>query len=213
MRNMFAMAGCIALMTCLVPAASAAQSAVLQQVEGFATAINGDTLEVAGEVFFLAGMVVPVNADTSRDHLTQLLSGQNLVCKVQETTQGSHPTANCLAGKVSVSEGMVRAGVAFAYRENNLDFSEVQSLAQKERLGLWAYEESSDQALAVWNGSQPPRDCLIKGNKGREKPYALKYHSPGAAYYSRTRVNIHKGESWFCSTADAKAAGFIASGK
>lgn len=212
MRKKFAKSGCAMLMICLIPAVSAAQSAGLEQVEGLATVAKGDALELAGEVFYLAGMVVPTNADASRSHLARLVSGQRLVCTVQETTQGSHRTANCLVGEKNISEGMVRAGVAFAYRENNLDFSEVQSLAQQEGLGLWMHDEAGEQALAVANGSHPPRDCLIKGNKGRANPYALKYHSPGAAYYSRTRVNIHKGESWFCSTTRAEAAGFTASG-
>lgn len=213
MRKMYAKTGYAVLMICLVPAVSAAQNAVLQRVEGVATATKGDALEIAGEVFFLAGMVVPTDVDASMNHLAHLVSGQRLVCTVQETTQGSHRTASCLVGEKDISEGMVRAGVAFAYHENNLDFSEAQSLAQQEGLGLWARGETSEQALAVANGSHPPRDCLIKGNKGYEKPYTLRYHSPGAAYYSRTRINIHKGESWFCSATSAEAAGFTASGK
>lgn len=202
----------VALMICMVPVASIAQSNTLRRVEGAATAAGSDSVEVAGEVFFLAGMVVPTDTDGSRSRLSQLVSGQKLVCTVQETSQGSRQTAICLAGSKDVSRAMVRSGAALSYAENNLDFLEVQELARQEGLGLWVQADTVDRAAAFANGSVPPRDCAIKGNKGRQKPYALKFHRPGDAYYTRTKINIHKGESWFCSTSSAEAAGFIASG-
>lgn len=211
MRKMFGKTGCIVLMIYLVTAVSAVQSAALPRVEGTAMVAGSDAIEISGEIFFLAGIVVPINADVSLNQLAQLVSGQILVCTVQETTQGSHRTASCLVGETSVSRAMVRSGAAFAYFESNHDFSEAESLAKQEGLGLWTHDEAKDQAMAFASGSHPPRDCSIKGNKGHEKPYALKYHIPGAAYYSRTRINTRKGESWFCSTALAEAAGFTAS--
>jgi hypothetical protein len=52
----------------------------------------------------------------------------------------------------------------------------------------------------------PPRgSCLIKGNisdSGRI------YHVPGSAWYERTEINESRGERWFCTEAEAQAAGW-----
>jgi hypothetical protein len=48
--------------------------------------------------------------------------------------------------------------------------------------------------------------CSVKGNIsfGGERIY----HVPGQEYYSATRINLFKGEHWFCSEAAARAAGW-----
>jgi hypothetical protein len=51
-----------------------------------------------------------------------------------------------------------------------------------------------------------PGACLIKGNIGRRGVRI--YHVPGGVYYSRTKINQRKGERWFCTEADARAAGW-----
>ncbi len=48
-------------------------------------------------------------------------------------------------------------------------------------------------------------NCLIKGNissKGRI------YHLPGSESYEKTQINESKGERWFCTEAEAQAAGW-----
>ena len=49
--------------------------------------------------------------------------------------------------------------------------------------------------------------CRIKGNisdNGRI------YHVPGSHWYDRTKISPGKGERWFCSEAEARAAGWRA---
>ena len=76
----------------------------------------------------------------------------------------------------------------------------------------------------VWRGEfvEPPRwrrgerletpsaigagDCRIKGNISRKGMRI--YHVPGRASYARTRIDTAKGERWFCSEAQARAAGW-----
>ena len=51
----------------------------------------------------------------------------------------------------------------------------------------------------------PRPGCDIKGNisdNGRI------YHLPGGAHYARTRIDESRGERWFCSEAEARAAGW-----
>jgi hypothetical protein len=34
------------------------------------------------------------------------------------------------------------------------------------------------------------------------------YHMPGQEHYARTRISAGKGERWFCTEAEAQAAGW-----
>lgn len=54
--------------------------------------------------------------------------------------------------------------------------------------------------------SSSTQNCNIKGNisKSGEKIY----HMPGQRYYSKTVINTSAGERWFCSEAEARAAGW-----
>lgn len=51
-------------------------------------------------------------------------------------------------------------------------------------------------------------DCRIKGNISDRGDRI--YHVPGSRHYERTRIDTARGERWFCSVADARAAGFRA---
>ena len=54
-------------------------------------------------------------------------------------------------------------------------------------------------------GDEPPEGYVIKGNDR-----SMKYHLPGSADYDRTRIDESRGERWFCSVAEAEAAGWRA---
>jgi hypothetical protein len=49
--------------------------------------------------------------------------------------------------------------------------------------------------------------CGIKGNISTRTGERI-YHMPGQKYYFETRINWFRGERWFCSESDARAAGW-----
>ena len=49
-------------------------------------------------------------------------------------------------------------------------------------------------------------DCAIKGNVSSSGERI--YHVPGGQYYERTKISTAKGERWFCTEAEAFAAGW-----
>jgi endonuclease YncB( thermonuclease family) len=53
----------------------------------------------------------------------------------------------------------------------------------------------------------PAATCRIKGNISESGRI---YHVPGSEWYDRTQINTARGERWFCSEAEAKAAGWRA---
>ena len=52
-----------------------------------------------------------------------------------------------------------------------------------------------------------PEECLIKGNVSYGTGERI-YHVPGQAYYDATVINEDHGERWFCTEAEARAAGW-----
>ncbi len=48
--------------------------------------------------------------------------------------------------------------------------------------------------------------CHIKGNISAEGERI--YHVPGGKYYDATRIKPAKGERWFCTETEARAAGW-----
>lgn len=51
----------------------------------------------------------------------------------------------------------------------------------------------------------PPAGCAIKGNISANGKI---FHVPGGAAYDRTQIDPSNGERWFCSEAEAQAAGW-----
>jgi hypothetical protein len=51
----------------------------------------------------------------------------------------------------------------------------------------------------------PSTDCVIKGNVNRRGECI--YHLPGGQFYSLIKMDLTKGKRWFCTEAEAEAAG------
>lgn len=65
-------------------------------------------------------------------------------------------------------------------------------------------------ALSLWGGLPvlaQSGDCVIKGNISMNTGERI-YHVPGQEYYHATQIETHKGERWFCSEEEARAAGW-----
>lgn len=52
----------------------------------------------------------------------------------------------------------------------------------------------------------PAKPCQIKGNINAQGVRI--YHPPGCRYYNSTVIDPNRGERWFCTEAEAVAAGW-----
>ena len=111
---------------------------------------------------------------------------------------------------------MLTVGLAWWYRfykdeqsaEDRGRYEFAEQEARAKRAGLWA--DANPTPPWDWKRGDRARqsasgDCRIKGNisdNGRI------YHVPGQKYYAQTRINTNRGERWFCSAAEAEAAGW-----
>ncbi|MGZ2483157.1 hypothetical protein ACVITL_001680 [Rhizobium pisi] len=54
--------------------------------------------------------------------------------------------------------------------------------------------------------------CNIKGNVSIGSGERI-YHVPGQEYYDETKISPQYGERWFCTEAEARAAGWRRAGR
>ena len=78
-------------------------------------------------------------------------------------------------------------------------FASLQAEAREARRGFWG-------ACVTPEAQAGCADPLIKGNISGSGEKI--YHVPGGAFYDDTRIDEAKGERWFCTEADAVAAGW-----
>ena len=83
-------------------------------------------------------------------------------------------------------------------------FDEIYSAAEPMRVE----DEVKKSAARVSFLATPPPDpaCPIKGNVSRRGEHI--YHEPGDRDYERVIMDLTKGKRWFCTAAEAEAAGW-----
>ena len=189
--------------------------------------IDGDTIEVEGlGKIRLIGIDTPEIVDPRKpvqcfgkeafQKANEMLSGKKVHLE-SDLTQGDKDSYNRALRYVFLEDGthfnkwMIENGYAHEYTYNlpykyQQEFKDAQRSARENNRGLW-----SPSACGGNITSQMTGQCLIKGNisSSGEKIY----HIPGGDYYNKTVVDESKGERWFCSEAEAQAAGWRKSKK
>ena len=133
-------------------------------------------------------------------------------CKIINKDRYGRFIAKCFVNGTDINELLVKDGWALAFRKYSPDYASAESHAKREGIGLWQGE-----FVQPWNWRSGTRledekvqknnDCLIKGNISSSGKI---YHTPTSPLYARTKINTAKGEGWFCSEAEAEAAGWRA---
>ena len=195
----------------------------LADVTGPARVIDGDTLEIQGERIRLHGIDAPESRQLcyldgkpwqcgkdATNALTGKIARRLVTCEDLGRDRDERIIARCTVAGADLEEWMVVNGWAVAYRRFSLDYVDQEADARAARRGIWAGEfvkpwEWRRGKRLVANDNEPDQ-CRIKGNISRSGERI--YHVPGGQYYDRTRINLSKGERWFCSEAEAIAAGW-----
>jgi endonuclease YncB( thermonuclease family) len=138
--------------------------------------------------------------------LADLIGGVTVTCDPpRDTDRHNRPVALCRVAGADLGAAMVAAGAAFAYRRYSQDYVAQETAARAAGLGIWAGRVATPEAHRHTDLSPVPANgCRIKGNIGDRGPI---YHMPGDRSYAATRIT-KPGEAWFCTPAEAEAAGF-----
>lgn len=190
-------------------------------LEGRARVVDGDTLEVAGVKVRLFGVDAPeldqlcerggqpwACGQAAREALGAIIGRKRVVCAVQDHDRYGRDVAVCETAAGDVGAALVRQGMAIAYRRYSGRYVNAEAAARAEGLGLWSsvWVQPETYRHAGSGQAAPDGSCVIKGNIGGKGGRI--YHLPGQADYEATRINEKKGERWFCTEAEARAAGF-----
>lgn len=196
--------------------------AAAQTLAGRARVIDGDTLELAGERVRLFGIDAPEAGqrctgadgrpwDCGAFATTRLraLAANDLHCVGAGRDRYRRLVATCHAGGRDIAAVLVAEGAAFAYRRYSQSYVAAETRAESARRGLWAGRATRPDAVRAYANAAPGA-CAIKGNisdRGRL------YHLPGSRVYGATKINPKRGERWFCTETEARAAGWVAASR
>jgi len=191
--------------------------------------IDGDTIRLeSGQRVRLLGIDAPEKGECyyeeSRDALAGVI-GENRVRLDKDISDMDEyarllryvviPVADPGEDNVFVNEYLVREGYAEASsrRPNKRYESFLRSAEEEAReaaRGLWSVcevEAAQTDALREVDTGPPSPECIVKGNIS-EKGYGRTYLVPGCDNYNRVKIDVRKGEGYFCSEEEAITAGF-----
>jgi micrococcal nuclease len=195
--------------------------------------VDGDTIDISykGKVerLRLIGINTPEVVDPRKtvecfgreasENAKKLLTGQE-VRVAADPSQDARDKYGRLLMYVWRRDGLfynleaIKDGFAYEYTYNlpymyQKDFRAAQKYAQENKAGLWADGVCGQKNIAVpmeKTASSSSAACLIKGNIGTTGDKI--YHLPKCPYYKQTVISESQGEKWFCTEAEAIAAGW-----
>jgi endonuclease YncB( thermonuclease family) len=212
---------------------SAAPLCHAQDLIGRASVIDGDTIEIHGQRIRLFGIDAPEHDQLCEAGGNQYRCGQQAAlalsdqigsksvdCVRRDVDQYGRVVAVCSAGGEDLNAWMVRHGWALAYRHYSTAYGSDEVAAHLAGVGIWrgTFDAPWDWRRGLRQGAAPVESqgtvvddratgqCIIKGNISSKGERI--YHLPGGEYYDATKVDTSKGERWFCTEADAVAAGW-----
>lgn len=218
--------------TGLLPSATAARPVRIdersagQRITGAARVIDGDTIEVAGTRIRLEGIDAPETAQTCQrapaegggrwncgHEATRFLAGlirsDALECVAKAHDTYGRTLATCFLGPTDINAEMVRRGFAWAFVKYSAVYAAEEAAARAARAGIWqaSTETAWDYRATRWAAASEaaPAGCAIKGNVSDGGRI---YHTPWSPWYAKVVMRAEKGTRWFCSEAEAMAAGW-----
>lgn len=189
--------------------------------------VDGDTLDVGGIRYRLHGIDAPEAAQVcaGRDGaswkcgqdsirvMEELTGGKSVECDDRGHDAYGRTIAVCAAAGVEINALMIEQGMAWAFRKYSQDYVKAEDAARRRGVGIWQAptETAWDFRAHKWKSSlsaAPDLACPIKGNINRKHEQI--YHVPWSKDYGKTRIDVAKGERWFCTEEEAIAAGWRA---
>jgi endonuclease YncB( thermonuclease family) len=135
----------------LLLALSCGPPAAAQTISGHAYAIDGDTLDMAGQRIRLFGVDAPESMQTcekgrtawacgqeAKRLLAQMVEGRAVSCTAGDRDHYGRIVATCYAGQSDLSGVLVREGLAIALPQFTGDYVAFQARAKQYGLGLWS---------------------------------------------------------------------------
>lgn len=124
----------------------------MNTTRGFATSIDGDTLDVGGKRIRLYGIDAPELKQTCKNKdgsewdcggaawamLGVFAGHETVTCRKTDTDRYGRVVAVCYSQFGDIGRKMVRGGYALAYRKYSTEYVVAEAEAKSEGAGIWA---------------------------------------------------------------------------
>jgi endonuclease YncB( thermonuclease family) len=166
----------------------------------------------------------------AKEKLQAFANGRPWICDLSGKDIYRRNLGSCTVQGEEVSRWLVRNGWALAFRRYSNAYVADEDFAREHKHGLWAgafiapweWRHRSNPTvilgavavpidaqrvlLSPAAAAQPPEpNCSIKGNL--KSAGQCIYHVPGGHFYDRLNMERSAARRWFCSEAEAQAAG------
>ncbi|QOZ51524.1 thermonuclease family protein [Bradyrhizobium sp. CCBAU 53338] len=166
----------------------------------------------------------------ARSALEHHSAGRSWLCRTSGADRYGRALGTCFVEGRDLNGWLVSEGWALAFRRYSLNYVTDEDVARAAQRGLWKGSfvapwdwRRRGSATLVLGANSVPTDaqktmiarsltekppapnCTIKGNL-RATPACI-YHLPGGQFYDRLVMTDTKTRRWFCSEAEAVAAG------
>ena len=222
-RRLVAFALAVGLLGAQPWAATLHQDDAQGDIVGLARIVDGDTLVVSETRIRLEGIDAPEAGQTcgrrlagwwacgteATAALASLIEGKPVRCLQRGRDKYGRALATCFLGAQDVNAWMVQHGHAWAFVRYSTTYVREEAEARAALRGVWqgASVPAWEYRAQRWAGveQQAPQGCAIKGNV---TAHGKIYHMPWSPWYARIKMDPDKGKRWFCTEAEAAAAGW-----
>jgi endonuclease YncB( thermonuclease family) len=166
----------------------------------------------------------------ARSRLQEHAGSRPWICQLSGIDRHGRNLGTCSVNGEDVSRWLVHNGWALAFRRYSTAYVADEDYAREHRSGLWggafiapwdwrlrgakttilgALDVPADAQRKLMSpriaGEPSAPGCVIKGNMNRRDECI--YHVPGGRFYGRLQMEPARLRRWFCSEAEAEAAG------
>lgn len=157
--------------------------------------------------------------------LADWIGARPVMCQTTGKDKWDRWLARCTVGGEDIARWLAANGWAVPFRKCKCEVvRDAAGRAEAAKVGIWsgsfmlpwnwraqqakqtASEQSAGQPTTIQPSRQKSAACQIKGNVSSKGERI--YHVPGGKWYDATKIDEGKGERWFCSEAEARAAGW-----
>ena len=192
-------------------------------ITGPVRVVDGDTIVVGGVRIRLEGIDAPETSQMCTTHaghvwpcgrkatseLVRMIGDSAVSCRDRGFDKYRRVLAVCFIGELDMNAEMVRRGYAWAFVRYSRAYVSVEAEARAAKSGIWSGEAQPawDYRAGRWQAAEPaaPAGCAIKGNV---TAHGRIYHLPWSPWYDKVKMDGDRGKRWFCSEAEALAAGW-----
>ena len=192
-------------------------------IRGVARVVDGDTIDIGDTRIRLEGIDAPETGQTCKRKwfgswpcgavataaLARMVENRTVSCEPKGLDKYGRTLAVCFVDGRDINAQMVRQGHAWAFVKYSQSYVKEEAQARAESLGIWQGESQPawDYRAKRWAAAEQkaPEGCAIKGNVTKNGKI---YHMPWSPWYAQIKIEPDKGKRWFCSEAEALAAGW-----